>query len=78
MIKSKTKCQYIYSYVQQCALYIQRKGRGMKVIKVNSIQCRDHTEIMILVGQEFSNINMHQNHLEGLLNHKWLGSVSTF
>ena len=50
----------------------------MKVIKVNSIKCRDHTEIMILVGQEFSNINMHQNHLEGLLNHKWLGSVSTF
>ena len=33
---------------------------------------------MILVEQEFSNINMYQNHLEGLLNHRWLGSVSTF
>lgn len=45
MIKSQTKFQYIYSYVQQCALYIQRKGREMKVIKVVSIRCRDYTEI---------------------------------
>lgn len=50
-----------------CIVYSEKR-KGMKVAKVILNRCRDHTEIMILVGQEFSNINVHQNHLEGLLN----------